>query len=165
MKTVGKIAGAVVLLLIVALIILRITGVNPNERRAGLWLTGHVVTAPVTDWSFTDKVDTIKVQTNMWLGIPHSVTTQVVTYQERLYLNSRVAPGVAPYPGGKLWNRDVARDPRVRLKIGNDLYDCVLVYVSDPAERDAVVQANIRKYPGWNVPQGSGVNIFRVVYG
>jgi len=165
MKTLGKIVGAILLVLIVALIILRIAGLDPKERRAGLWLSGHVVAAPVTDWSFTDKVDTIKVQTNTWFGLPHSVTTQVITYQGRLYLNSRVAPGVAPYPGGKLWNRDVARDPHVRLKIGNDLYDCTLVYVTDPAERDAVVQANMRKYPGWNVPPGSGVNIFRVING
>ncbi len=58
--------GAIVAGLLVALIVLRVVGLDPKDRRAGLWLTGEVVTTPVTDWSFTDKYRNIYVQTKTW---------------------------------------------------------------------------------------------------
>ena len=171
MKTLLKIAGGIVAVLIVALVVLRFTGLDPNnpknakDRRPGLWLKGNLVTTPVTDWSFTDKVDTIEVETNTWFLIPHSVRIDCATYQGRLYVNARVAKGVAPYPGGKMWNRDVARDPHVRLKIEGNLYPEVLVFVSDPAEKDGAFAAMKKKYPGFDLTPGGTVNIFRVTNG
>ena len=50
MKKLGIVVGAIVAVLVVALVVLRVAGLDPNERRAGLWLTGEVVTTPVTDW-------------------------------------------------------------------------------------------------------------------
>ena len=39
----------------VCLVMLVGTGcVDPKDRRPGLWLSGDAVTAPVTDWSFSD---------------------------------------------------------------------------------------------------------------
>ncbi|MGH9690679.1 MAG: hypothetical protein ACRD4C_06275 [Candidatus Acidiferrales bacterium] len=64
MKTLLKIAGAIIVCLMLVLVVLRITGLNPHDRTPGLWLTGGLVTTPVTDWSFTDKVPTIKPQTH-----------------------------------------------------------------------------------------------------
>ena len=168
MKILLKIVGAVVIVLIVALIVLRITGLDPNDakrvkdRRAGLWLKGNLVSTPVTDWSFTNNYDTIEIETNTWFGIPHSVRIDCATLNGHLYLNSRVAKGVAPYPGGKMWNRDVARDPRVRLKIGNNLYPEVLVFITDPAEKDAAFKAMQTKYPHFGLTPGGTINIFRV---
>ena len=162
MKILLKIIGGIIVVLILAVIVLRITGLNPNERRAGLWLTGTVVTTPVTDWSFTDKYPTIEVQTNTPFLLPHSVTTNVVTYNGDLYLNSRVPKGVPAYPLGKLWNRDVARDPHVRLKIGDQLYDRTLVFVTDPAQADAIMAATKKKYPKFGLTPGGSINFFRV---
>jgi hypothetical protein len=164
-KIVGKIIGGILVLLILALIVLRITGLDPKGRRAGLWLSGTVNKTPVTDWSFADKVDTIEIQTNTWFLLPHSVTIGCTSNNGNLYLSSIVPKGVDPYPGGKLWNRDVARDPHVRLKVGDQLYDVTLVYVTDKGEFDAAFQAMKRKRPRFNIPPGGSLNIFRVTNG
>jgi len=59
----------IVAILAVTLLTLRVTGLEPqyldlNDLRAhhmiarpGLWLKGEVVSTPVTDWSFVDKVE------------------------------------------------------------------------------------------------------------
>jgi hypothetical protein len=159
LKTVVAILAALVLLLVV----LRITGLDPRDGTPGLWLTGNLVTAPVMDWSFTDKVDTVKVQTRDLLGLPHSVTTYCVAYNGQLYLTSVYPPRAPQYPNGRRWNRNVARDPRVRLKIAGLLCDRTLVYVTDPQERAAVIQNKAKKYPQQKIAAGSYINVFHVV--
>jgi hypothetical protein len=161
-KTLLKIVGGIVVLLIVLLIILRITGFPPKDRRPGLWLTGPVSTAPVADWSFTDQHYTIQVQTNTWYGVAHSVNTFCIATNGQLYLAS-IHPAAAPYPGPRNWDQNVARDPRVRLKIGGQIYDRVLVHVTDQAEHDAVIQAQTKKYPKYKYGKDMDFNVFRVM--
>jgi hypothetical protein len=73
MKVLLKIVGGILVCLALLLVVLRITGLNPHDRIPGLWLTGDLVTTPVTDWSFTDRVLTIKLQTQSRFLLPHSV--------------------------------------------------------------------------------------------
>jgi hypothetical protein len=162
MKTLLKVLGLIVVCLALLLIAARITGFGPNERRPGLWLKGDLVTTPVTDWSFTDDVETVNVQTNTWYLLPHSVTTYCVSYRGQLYLTSVYRKGLE-YPHGRSWNADVARDPHVRIKIGNQLYDRTLSYVSDPAEREPVIAAKRKKYPQQKIPATSTINVFHVL--
>jgi hypothetical protein len=130
--------------LVVALIVLRITGLDPHGRLPGLWLTGDLVSMPVTDWSFTDKIRNVELQTRTWYLLPHSVRINCIAYNGQLYLSTVNPMGVdAPH----VWNVNVARDPHVRLKIGNQLYDQILSLVTDPAEKAAVLQARVKKYP------------------
>jgi hypothetical protein len=103
----------------------------------GLWLSGTVGKTPVTDWSFVSQYKTDKVQTRTWYGIPHS-GQQVSFYNGQLYLTSMFAKGV-PFLEGKSWVKNVMRGPHVRLKLGNNLYDCTLSPVTDPNERAAVL--------------------------
>ena len=56
MKTLWKIVGGILVCLVLALLVLRVTGLEPHERIPGLWLKGDLVTTPVDDWSFTDKI-------------------------------------------------------------------------------------------------------------
>jgi len=162
MKTLLKVVGVIVACLALLLIAARINGFEPNERRPGLWLKGDLVTTPVTDWSFTDDIETVHVQTNTWYLLPHSVTTYCVAYRGQLYLTSVYRKGLE-YPHGRSWNADVARDPHVRLKIGNQLYDRTLSYVSDPAEREPVIAAKRKKYPQQKIPATSTINLFHVL--
>jgi len=136
-------------------------GLDPKERRPGLWLVGEIVTTPVTDWSFTDKYQTIYVQTRSWYGLPHSVTTTCTAYNGKLYLTSVYRPGLE-FPRDRLWNGNVMRDPHVRLKIGSQLYDQTLVLVTDPGERDAALEAKARKYPRLAGADKSRTYVFRV---
>ena len=164
MKTFLKIVTAgIVGCLVLAVIVLRVTGLEPRNTRPGLWLKGDLVTTPVTDWTFTDKYRTIKLQTNSWYMLPHSVTITCVSYQGQLYLDSIYGEG-GDYPHGRRWNDNVARDPHVRLKVGNQLFDRKLVSVTDPAEIDAIETQKRKKYHGGQrAPKNSTVVVFHVI--
>lgn len=159
MKSLGKIIGGIVVILILVLVILRITGFPPNERRPGLWLHGHVVATPA-DWSFTEHYPEVQVQTNTWYGIPHSVTIFCATFNGTLYIGSLIPKGAPQF--GRQWNANVLRDPHIRLKIGDNLYDLQATYVTDQAEHDAVLQAEREKYPNFKYPPDSTFNYFRL---
>jgi hypothetical protein len=173
MKTLLKAGGVIVICAALLLVTLRITGfepgacANPGEswtcRVPGLWLRGNLVTTPVVDWSFTDQYQNAKLQTRGRFLLPHSIGTYCVSYNGELYLTSVYAPGLPPYPHGRRWNENVARDPRVRIKIGDNLYDRTLVYVTDPDLRAAVIRNKAKKYPQQIIRPGSYINIFHVV--
>jgi hypothetical protein len=146
--------------LVVALIVLRVVGLDPRGHWPGLWLQGKVVTTPVSDWSFTDKYQTIFVQTHSWYGLPHSVTVACMAYGGRLYVGSSYHPGVE-FPRDRLWNKNVMRDARVRLKIGTQIYERTLRRVTDATEKDAVLAANARKY-GQAAGDKDRIHVFRV---
>ncbi len=165
MKRFLMIAGFLVLVcVVVALVALRVVGLDPRERRPGLWLQGDLVTTPVTDWSVTEKYPTIYIQTRSWYLLPHSVTITCVAHNGQLYLTSVFREG-SPFPQGKLWTRNVMRDPHVRLKIGNQVYDETVSLVTDPSERAAVLESKAKKYPGQRVPKTSTVYVLRVLSG
>ena len=162
MKRLLIVAGSVLVVgLILAIVALRVVGLDPKERRPGLWLSGNVVTTPVTDWSFTDKYPTIFVETRTWYGIPHSVTTSCVSHDGRLYLTSVYRAG-GQFPRDKFWNRNIVSDPHVRLKIGDQLYDRTLSLVTNPALRQAVLESKAKKYPRQRVSDKNPVYLFAV---
>ena len=165
MKKLLKILGTVfAALLVLVVAVLPITGFEPHGRTPGLWLKGEVVTTPVTDWSFTDSVETVKLQTSTSYLLPHSITTYCVSTNGQLYITSLYRAGMT-YPAGRSWNTDVARDPHVRIKISDKLYDRTLVLVNDPTEYEAAYQAKRKKYPQQKIPPGAKFMIFRVVEG
>jgi hypothetical protein len=142
LKAVGGIVGCLILLLV----IIRVTGLAPTGRTPGLWLRGNLVTTPVSDWSFADKYRTLEIQTYGLYWLPHSVTTYYVTYNGQLCVDSFYRAGIQ-YPHGRSWNENVARNPHVRIKIGNQLYECTLVHITDPAQTAAVLAAKTKKVP------------------
>ena len=153
-----KILGGILGCLALVLGVLRITGLNPHDGIPGLWLTGDLVTAPVADWSFTDQVPTIKLQTQGRFLLPHSVTINCVAYMGQLYVTSTYS-GRTP----RSWNVNVMRDPHVRIKIGDKLYDRSLVVVTDPAERQGLLEAKAKKYPKLKTPANASINVFHVI--
>jgi hypothetical protein len=155
--------GAVLILVIlcVALVTLRFTGLEPeyldlNQLRAhhmiarpGLWLKGEVVSTPVTDWSFVDKVEhpgrslnTVLVETRTPYFIPHSVRTIPTVRNGQLYIRSHQDRMDVAFPHDKTWTADVARDPRVRIKIGDKLYEVTMVLVADRSQAIALLGRN-----------------------
>jgi hypothetical protein len=158
MKRLLQSLGIIVVCLILILIVLRITGFGPHARTPGLWLKGNVVATPVTDWSFTDKIPVVQLQTETSYMLPHSVNINCLNYNGQLYL-------VSVYPAGTAhtWNDNVVRDPHVRLKIGDDIYDRTVSLVTDPAEQEGVLQARHNKYPQLKVPPNSTIHVFHVV--
>ncbi len=150
-----KIGLLVVGVLIVGtLLTLRMTGLAPGHpsaeeyanagrsARPGLWLTGEVVREAVTNWDWVNQFsdpfgeNATELETRTWYGIPHSVTVLLVPRGDKLYLMSSAQTfrlnKVFPY--GKAWWRNVERDPRVRLKIGEKIYEMTVVLIQDRAE-------------------------------
>ena len=121
---------------------------EPQDYRPGFWLSGETEETPVADWSFTDEIPEIFVETRTWYGIPHSVTTVCVAHDGALYVPSVYTEG-GEFPDARFWNRNVVRDPRVRLKIGERIFDREAVLVEDPAERSEVLAAFGGKFAFW----------------
>lgn len=165
MKIIAKIILGVAASLVLLLVVLRVTGFDPIGNRPGpgnypgLWLSGKVVRTPVTDWSFVTSYKTDKLQTRTWYLIPHSVTTGFVVHNGQLYITSMFPAGM-PFPLGKNWVSNVMRDPHVRLKFGDNLYDCVLSAVTDPDERAAIVGPKAR---GSSTGKGPTQHLFHAV--
>ena len=158
MKALWKALGAILVCVIVLLVVLRITGLEPHGRRPGLWINGPAETTPVADWSFTDQYPTVELQTNTWYLLPHSVTINCIAYNGGLYLTSTLPPGTT-----RGWNENVIRDPRVRIKIGGKIYERNAVLVTDPAEQEGELQARAKKYPQLKIAPNSIIHVFHVV--
>ncbi|MEQ9070835.1 MAG: hypothetical protein RLO18_29130, partial [Gimesia chilikensis] len=153
--------GFVVSVAVVGLLLLRIYGLNPQDQRPGLWLSGNPIDNPVSNWSFTDDVTEIFVQTRTPYFIPHSVTAYCTVYNGDLYLFSAYYEG-GDFPDTRSWNRNVIRDPRVRLKLGEGLYDVTLQHISDDSIRIPVIRSFEAKYSQWGNPGDQNVHIFLV---
>lgn len=171
-------------ILAVTLLTLRITGLEPeyldlNQLRAhhmiarpGLWLKGEVVTTPVTDWSFVDQVphpgrsiNTVLVETQTPYFIPHSVRTMPFVRNGVLYIRSHQDRMDKQFPYDKSWTADVARDPRVRIKIGDKLYEATMVLVSDRSQAIALLGRNpevLEKGPDGQEHVAGYDHVFRV---
>jgi hypothetical protein len=152
---------AIAIILALTVFTLRLTGLEPeyldlNQLRAhhmiarpGLWLRGDLVTTPVTDWSFVDTVEhpgqnlnTILVETRTPYFIPHSVRTVPMVRNGQLFIRSHQDRMDVQFPNDKSWTSNVARDPRVRLKIGGNLYEVTMVLIANRADAAAVLGGN-----------------------
>ncbi len=162
MKKIAKTAGITLLLLVVGTFVsLRLLGYEPSDQRPGLWLTGERASEPTTDWSFTEDHQEIFVQTRTPHLIPHSVTTYCALHDGDLYILSAYYEG-GVFPDERGWNRNVMRNPRVRLKIGDGVFDQTLSHITDAETRLAVHASFVAKYPEWSSPGLENVHILRV---
>jgi hypothetical protein len=127
------------LLPLAALLLCASACLEPSDRRPGLRLSGELVAEPVSDWSFTAEHREIFVETRTPYWIPHSVTIICAADAEgKLFIGAR-------NPEGKRWVRWVERDPDVRLKIGERLYEVRLARVAEPADVEHVRAAYAAK--------------------
>jgi hypothetical protein len=145
LKSIAWIVGGLVIVLVLFLVWARIFGFDPGppgHETLGLWMSGELVTTPVTDWSFAKNIpstDTgVQVHSRFLPFISHSHRTGRWHYKDRLYYGT-LYPGGVPYGVGRIWNQDVAVDPRVRIKIHDKLYDVKFTPVTDPAERELIL--------------------------
>ena len=174
MKPILKIGLIIVTLAAIALIALRVAGLEPqyvdpaspefaaSNRTAwpGLWLAGEVVDRPVTDWDFINQVDhpirgnSIMLETRTWYGIPHSVTVNARPRGDKLYLSGseQGARLDKEFPFSKAWWANIERDPRIRMKIDGKIYEATVALVQD---RDEVAQL-LGRSPIWTQVDESG---------
>ena len=150
--------GTIIILagVVVALLILRVTGFDPpyldarSEEFAergrtgypGLWLSGEVVREPVSNWDWINEVNdpvrgnTIMLETQTWYGIPHSVVINALPRGDKLYFSGSEAGDrlQREFPYSKRWWTNIERDPRVRMKIDGNIYEMTVVHMADVDE-------------------------------
>lgn len=128
--------------------------IPPGLENMGFWVTGETAPPP-SDWSFLDGLRTVRVETRTWYGIPFSVEGDIIRVGQQPYLLSHYFP---PQPGQpdtrdrfpeqRFWNRNVVRDPRIRLKAGDRVFELLAHHVTDADEMKACEEAFQGKYGG-----------------
>ena len=112
---------------------------QPVDEHPGLWLAGDTVREEVSDWSFSDPIEEIFIETRPWYRLPHSTTIWCVALDGGLYVGSYGDEK-------KAWERNVERNPEARLSIAGRLYEVTLEPVTDGDLIEAIDTAYSRKY-------------------
>jgi hypothetical protein len=105
-------------------------------------LSGNVKPAPA-DWSFIESVEQVQLETNP--SEPHSVNTWIGTSGGALYLPTSMIRG-PKLPTEREWVRNVEADDRVRLRVGDDVYELRAERVVDETEATSARAALEKKY-------------------
>ena len=111
-------------------------GCDPISMLPGGALSGTVRPTPA-DWSFTDSVEIVQLETRP--EDPYSVNIWGVAAGGGFYVASGRGESSA-------WVGHLSEDPRVRLRVNEDLYELRAARSDDPSEREAFAEAAHRKY-------------------
>jgi hypothetical protein len=127
---------------------------EPLSMLPGGALSGEVQPPP-DEWSVAADAEVIQLETR--LADPYSINIWGAGLGPDLY--------VATGGGGTTWTEFIARDPRVRVRIGEVIYELTAVRTDDPTEKSQVAAAYVDKYgldPGDNwVDEGMVIRLDR----
>ena len=123
------------LLLLVALAFAAGACSGPFFLLPGGELEGEVVPVPA-DWSFTDDVSTIQIETNP--ADPYSVNIWVTAVDDALYLHAGANRAT--------WVEHLEADPRIRIGIDDSLYELASTRVTGEDEYARFADAYESKY-------------------
>ncbi len=112
---------------------------EPSGRTPGQWLRGNVVEPLPQDWAFTDDYQEVFVEVATPYFVPHSVTIWCAQVDGKLFIGARD-------PESKNWPGWLDKNPDIRLKIGDKLYDVAAADFSDEETLAAVRSAYAEKY-------------------
>ena len=115
---------------------------GPLGPISGGALSGEVTPAPA-DWAFVNNIEQVQLETNP--AAPHSVNTWIGSNAAALYLPSSMIRG-PKLPTERDWVRNALADERVRLRIGDAVYELRAERVADETEAAAARAALEKKY-------------------
>ena len=121
--------------MLLALPLLIALGCGPMVMIPGGELSGEVKPTP-SDWSFSDDVETVQLETNP--DDPYSVNVWGVSAGPHFYIAA-----------GRKTNQcaeNLRMDPHARLRIGDDIFEVQAVEVVEEAELDTFLAAAQQKY-------------------
>ena len=127
-----RVATVVAVLIVVLYVVAIFLPVDPVERRPGTRLSGDLAVDQQTDWGFLEGRTRAWVETRTRYLVPHSITVSAWADVGKLYVGCRECDT-------KVWPRQVARDDRVRVKIGDSIYERRAIRITDPDERADVL--------------------------
>ena len=103
-------------------------GCGPIGPIPGGALSGDVGAVAVADWSFADDVVSAQLETRP--ADPHSVNTWFAAVGEQLYVPTSMILGPL-HPEGRSWVAHVAEDDRVRIRLGDTVFERRAMRVAD----------------------------------
>ena len=112
-------------------------GCPPMGPIPGGRLSGERVDQQVADWSFTDEIKNIQLETRP--DAPYSVTTWCAAHDGGIYVGSGGGDKTS-------WARYLLDDARVRVRIEGKIYDRSAVRVTSADEIQAVLRKLEMKY-------------------
>lgn len=95
-----------------------------------------IVTPVPADWSFTDAIKTVQLETRP--ADPYSVNIWVIALDGQLYVHAGA--------NRARWVEHIEADPRVRIAVGDALYELTATRVTEQAEFDRFSDAYDAKY-------------------
>ncbi len=120
-----------------------LTACGPTVMFPGGELKGTVAGGTVSDWSFSDAMTTVQLETRR--SRPYSINIWGVSRGSAFYISAESWRGFLGL-GDARWVGHIADDPRVRLRIGETLYERKAVRVEDAAELASVLTLFEKKY-------------------
>ncbi len=105
-----------------------LAGCGPIGPIPGGALSGDVGAVGVADWSFADDVENAQLETRP--ADPHSVNTWFAAVGEQLYVPTSMILGPL-HPEGRSWVAHVAEDDRVRIRLGDTVFERRAMRVAD----------------------------------
>ncbi len=145
--------GAVTTGLALALVLAGALGCEPVGPVPGGELSGPVAEKLPSDWSFTDALETVEIETDP--DDPYSVNTWCVGHEGRLYVPTKD-------PDSRKWVAKIRANPQVRVRADGTLYPGRLVEVTDPEEFEQVGSVLIAKYEIDRPGEDEKVALFRL---
>jgi hypothetical protein len=112
---------------------------QPQDETPGLWLHGEIALERVGDWSFSDDIEEVFIETRPWYALPHSTTIWCATIDGELYIGSYGDQK-------KAWEENVARNPEAKLNIAGKLYEVTVEPVTDPDRTEVLDGVYAQKY-------------------
>jgi hypothetical protein len=133
MKIIGRVLGAIVLLIVLTAASLYIWG-EPIRRMPGRHLHGTVVTQPVEDWSFAASPKGTLCQIEVDSDSPEAVNIACIGVLKNLYVGHMVRPNQR-----RSWAEVLALNlDSARIRFGKNIYPVRATPVTDPAERQRI---------------------------
>jgi hypothetical protein len=140
-------------LLLIAFVLLALTGCEPTAIFSGGKLSGETQPTP-DDWSFSDAAETVQLETRP--GDPYSVNIWGVGIGADFYVASGKVDNV--------WAQHIAADDRVRLRIDDAVFELRAVEESSPEALERFLAAAKAKYDFEPEPdQSAEAVLFRLV--
>ncbi len=110
----------------------------------GPFTSGELVRGPEPDWSFAREVQEVEFQL---IEPPRSRTTWILEHKGKVYIPC----GYMTTWWGKIWKQwpaEAERDPRILLRIGDDIYERRLVRIEAGPVVAPLLAELSRKYAG-----------------
>jgi len=146
-------------MLMTSIMSMLVIGCGPIGPFSGGRLSGEQASWP-GDWNAAASATQIQLETDP--DDPHSVNLWVVVLEGEAFIVTSLLVGTQ-VPTERAWVRNIASDPRIRIRVDGIVYPARLHALEDSAQIANVFEAFRAKYPQLKESRAEGARFFQVV--